>query len=57
MSSGVGGRTDGKEREPASEERMPRIEDFNLSLLLLIWVVEQGIELWDRSTTSHIIPW
>jgi hypothetical protein len=45
MASTVQGRTDGKEREAASEERMPRITDFNLSHLLLIWIVEGGILL------------
>jgi len=42
------------QRKTASEKWMPRISDLNFSGLCRIRVLEQGIELMDRSTKFHM---
>jgi hypothetical protein len=45
----------GKQGKVASVERMPRVCDFNLRDPGVFRVLDQGIELWDRSIMSAMI--
>jgi hypothetical protein len=38
------------QEKTASEEGMPRVRDLNFRWTGVTWVLEQGIELWDRLT-------
>ena len=52
VTNGVGIGTDRQQRETPTKEWMGWICDLNLSYLFYQWVVEGGINLMDRSTTS-----
>ncbi len=50
LNSGQGG-TEGKQGKALTEQRMRRVSNLDFDQFLFTWVVEGGIQLWDRSTT------
>jgi hypothetical protein len=51
----VGARAGREQREAAPEERMGGIGDLDFRRVVYWWVVDRGIKVLDRSTTSTMI--
>jgi hypothetical protein len=45
-------RTDREKRKPPAKKRVPGVSDLDVSPFFFLWVLEGGIELIVRSTTS-----
>jgi hypothetical protein len=48
LNSGQSG-TEGKQGKSLTEQRMRRVSNLDFDQFLFTWVVEGGIQLWDRS--------